>query len=81
MFIITTVSCKGKQEKALINEIPPLKLAEFLSSVSREQEACKHRVRAVELSPDDYSLVTSAATALRLLDRKVEAELYYKQVS
>lgn len=35
----------------------------------------------MELSPDDYSLVTNAATALRLLDRKVEAEVHYKQVS
>lgn len=49
--------------------------------MSRDQEACAHRIRAVELAPDDYSLVTNAATALRLLDRKEEAEVYYKQVS
>lgn len=44
-------------------------------------EACEQRVRAAELSPNEYSLVVSAATALRLLDRKVEAEKWYRLVS
>lgn len=43
-------------------------------------EACQYRVKAAELGPDDYSLVTAAASALRLLDRKVEAERWYRQV-
>jgi hypothetical protein len=55
--------------------------AEFLTSVSRHVEACEQRVRAAELSPNDYSLVVSAATALRLLDRKVEAEQWYRTVN
>lgn len=55
--------------------------AEFLSSVSRHEEACESRIRAADLSPNDYSLVVSAATALRMLDRKVEAEKWYRQVS
>lgn len=54
--------------------------AEFLTSVSRHVEACEQRVRAAELSPNDYSLVVSAATALRLLDRKPEAERMYRTV-
>ncbi|CAO1368458.1 unnamed protein product [Diamesa hyperborea] len=53
--------------------------AEFLSSVSRHEEACESRIRAADLSPNDYSLVVSAATALRMLDRKVEAEKWYRQ--
>lgn len=55
--------------------------AEFLSSVSRHEEACESRIRAADLSPNDYSLVVSAATALRMLDRKAEAEKWYRQVS
>jgi protein O-mannosyl-transferase len=54
--------------------------AEFLAMVSRDEEACDHRVKAAELSSKDYSLVVSAATALRLLDRKEEAETWYRQV-
>lgn len=54
--------------------------AEFLSSVSRHAEACEHRIIAAELSPDDYSLAVSVATALRLLDRKNEAEKWYRTV-
>lgn len=56
-------------------------LAEFLSSASRHLEACEQRVRAAELSPSDYSLVVSAATALRLLEKKQEAEKWYRLVS
>lgn len=33
------------------------------------------------MSPNDYPLVTAAATALRMLDRKHEAEKWYRQVS
>lgn len=33
------------------------------------------------MSPNDYQLVTAAATALRMLDRKHEAEKWYRQVS
>lgn len=54
--------------------------AEFLSSISHNEEACEQRVRAAELSPNDYSLVVAAATALRLLDRKNEAEKWYRTV-
>lgn len=54
--------------------------AEFLSSMSRHEEACGSRVRAAELSPNDYQLVTAAATALRMLDRVQEAEQWYRQV-
>lgn len=54
--------------------------AEFLSSVSRHDEACEQRIIAAELSPDDYSLAVSVATALRLLDRKNEAEKWYRTV-
>jgi len=32
------------------------------------------------LAPNDYALVVAAATAMRLLDRKVEAELWYRKV-
>lgn len=56
-------------------------LAEFLSSASRHSEACEQRIRAAELSPTDYSLVVSAATALRLLEKKQEAEKWYRLVS
>ncbi len=56
-------------------------VAEFLSSASRHLEACEQRVRAAELSPSDYSLVVSAATALRLLEKKQEAEKWYRLVS
>lgn len=52
-----------------------------MSSVSRNEESCEQRLHAANLSPNDYSLVVSAATALRLLDRKVEAELWYRMVS
>lgn len=55
--------------------------AEFLSTASRHVEACEQRVRAAELSPSDYSLVVSAATALRLLEKKQEAEKWYRLVS
>lgn len=55
--------------------------AEFLSSVSRHKEACEERIRAAELSPMEYSLVVSAATALRLVDRKIEAERWYRKVT
>lgn len=55
-------------------------VAEFLSSVSRHVEACEQRIIAAELSPDDYSLAVSVATALRLLDRKNEAEKWYRTV-
>ena len=54
--------------------------AEFLTSVARHAEACEQRVKAAELSPNDYSLVVSAATGLRLSDRKVEAEMWYRMV-
>jgi protein O-mannosyl-transferase len=56
-------------------------VAEFLAMVSRDEEACEHRVKAAELASKDYSLVVSAATALRLLDRKEEAEQWYRQVN
>ena len=54
---------------------------EFLSTLSRHEEACESRVRAAELSPNDYSLSVSAATALRMLDKKTEAEKWYRQVN
>ena len=54
--------------------------AEFLSSMSRNEEACEQRIKAAELSPNDYSLAVAAATALRLLDRKNEAEKWYRTV-
>lgn len=54
--------------------------AEFLSSMSRQEEACEQRIKAAELSPSDYSLAVAAATALRLLDRKNEAEKWYRTV-
>jgi Flp pilus assembly protein TadD len=38
-------------------------------------------MRAAEISPNDYQLVTAAATALRMLDRVQEAEWWYRQVS
>lgn len=49
--------------------------------MSRDREACDHRVRAAELSPASYALIVEAATALRKLDRKLEAEAWYKQVT
>lgn len=60
--------------------VPFFRVAEFLSSVSRHIEACEQRIIAAELSPDDYSLAVSVATALRLLDRKNEAEKWYRTV-
>lgn len=48
--------------------------------MSRNEEACEQRIKAAELSPTDYSLAVAAATALRLLDRKHEAELWYRTV-
>lgn len=53
--------------------------AEFLTGLSRGEEALYYRLRAAELSPDDYSLVVAVATALRLLDRKIEAEVWYRK--
>lgn len=53
---------------------------EFLSMVSRHAEACAAKVHAAELAPTDYALVVGAATALRLMDRKSEAEYWYRQV-
>ena len=55
-------------------------LAEFLTSQTRSEEAVVYHVRAAELDPNDYSLVVQAATALRLLDRKTEAEQWYRKV-
>lgn len=52
--------------------------AEFLHSLNRIEEACQSRIKAAELSSNDYSLVVSAATSLRLLDRKSEAEKWYR---
>ncbi|XP_067622671.1 protein O-mannosyl-transferase Tmtc2 isoform X2 [Eurosta solidaginis] len=52
---------------------------EFLTSQSRSEEALFYRIRAAELAPDDYALVVAAATALRLSDRKVEAESWYRK--
>lgn len=49
--------------------------------MSRHAEACEQRVLAAELSPTDYSLVVLAATALRLLEKKQEAEKFYRLVS
>lgn len=54
--------------------------AEFLSSMSRNEEACEQRIKAAELSPNDYSLAVAAATSLRMLDRKTEAEKWYRTV-
>ena len=48
--------------------------------MSRQEEACEQRIKAAELSPSDYSLAVAAATALRLLDRKNEAEKWYRTV-
>lgn len=55
--------------------------AEFLTLQSRHHESVVYHRRAAELAPTDYALVVAAATALRLLDRKVEAELWYRKVS
>lgn len=55
-------------------------LAEFLTSQSRQKEAVFYRVRAAELEPNDYTLVVAAATALRIADRKQEAEMWYRKV-
>lgn len=55
--------------------------AEFLTSIARHDEACSSRVRAAELSPNNYNLVMAAATSLRWRDRKEEAEKWYRQVS
>ena len=55
--------------------------AEFLTSQSREEEAISYRLHAAELSPNDYSLTVSVATALRLLNRKNEAESWYRKVN
>lgn len=49
--------------------------------MSRKEEACEQRIYAAELSPNDYSLAVGAATALRMLDRKTEAEKWYRMVS
>ena len=49
-------------------------------SIRRQNEASEYRLRAAELSPNDYSLVMAAATALRLQERKAEAEKWYRQV-
>lgn len=48
--------------------------------MSRQEEACEQRIKAAELSPNDYSLAVAAATSLRLLDRKNEAEKWYRTV-
>lgn len=56
-------------------------LAEFLALQSRHHESAVYHRRAAELAPTDYALVVAAATSLRLLDRKVEAELWYRKVS
>lgn len=48
--------------------------------MSQHKEACEQRVRAAQLSPNDYSLVVAAASALRLLDKKNEAEKWYRMV-
>lgn len=55
--------------------------AEFLSTVSRHDEAVEQRILAAELAPKDYALVVSAATALRMAERKTEAESWYRLVS
>lgn len=49
--------------------------------VSRHAEACAAKVHAAELAPTDYALVVGAATALRIMDRKSEAEHWYRQVN
>lgn len=49
--------------------------------MSRNEEASEQRIKAAELSPNDYSLAVAAATSLRLLDRKNEAEKWYRTVS
>lgn len=64
----------------LITYFPLNFAAEFLSAMSRNEEACEQRIKAAELSPNDYSLAVAAATALRLLDRKNEAEKWYRTV-
>lgn len=54
--------------------------AEFLSTIGRYEEACRSRVRAAELSPNNYKLVMTAATSLRWRDRKEDALKWYRQV-
>lgn len=49
-------------------------------SVGRHEEACRSRVRAAELSPNNYNLVMAAATSLRWRDRKEDALKWYRQV-
>ncbi|CAG9801583.1 unnamed protein product [Chironomus riparius] len=53
--------------------------AEFLASIGRHEEACKSRVKAAELSPNNYNLVMAAATSLRWRDRKEDALKWYRQ--
>ncbi|KAM7350975.1 transmembrane O-mannosyltransferase targeting cadherins 2 isoform 2-T2 [Cochliomyia hominivorax] len=53
--------------------------AEFLTTQTRLAEAITYRIKAAELAPRDYSLVVAAATALRLMDRKQEAEIWYRK--
>ena len=68
-------------EKIIITFLPFfIQTAEFLASVGRHEEACKSRVRAAELSPNNYNLVMAAATSLRWRDRKEDALKWYRQV-
>lgn len=78
-FCALRAECKKQENNT--NCVDVFCLAEFLTLVSRKVEACEQRVRAAELSPTDYSLVVGAATALRLLDRKNDAEAWYRMVS
>ena len=69
-------------EKIIIAFLPFsfIHTAEFLASVGRHEEACRSRVRAAELSPNNYNLVMAAATSLRWRDRKEDALKWYRQV-
>ncbi|XP_034668384.1 protein O-mannosyl-transferase TMTC1 isoform X1 [Drosophila subobscura] len=53
--------------------------ADFLEQQDRYQEALSLRLRAAALAPKDYVLSSAVADALRLLNRLIEAELWYRK--
>jgi len=53
--------------------------ADFLEQQERHHEALSLRLRAAALAPNDYTLQSCVADALRLLNRLAEAELWYRK--
>jgi len=53
--------------------------ADFLEQQERHHEALGLRLRAAALAPQDYTLQSCVADALRLLNRLAEAELWYRK--